>query len=102
VFRAPHSAYSNLHGRGFLLEKIMELKFRAFNSESRKMLNWNMLLSSYTARSFLCEPERFNLIVMQFTGLKDKNKSDIHGGFNSDDWALVGNINENPELLNHD
>ncbi len=77
---------------------MREIKFRAwenysktFVSESEFVLDslWNIILSDQ-ARSFFIENE---IIISQYTGLKDKNGKEIYeGDILSDKWIVAGVI----------
>lgn len=58
----------------------MNIEFRAWHKQTRKMLEWQHLLNSYSADSIFIQPEKFNLIIMQFTGMFDKNEVKIFEG----------------------
>lgn len=104
-----------------------EIKFRVWSSYRSKMIEWGELLNLRAHSVFnMCQPE---LPLMQYTGLKDCNGVDIYegdilecpdnqryevvfengsfgiAGFDYDDhwypeeFLLVGNIHQHPELL---
>ena len=115
---------------------MKEIKFRAWDKEKNKML-FDFLLTSDGNAGFIDMFERWNTLwdveLMQYTGVKDKNGKEIYEGdiikfgkstftvkyckefasfkkFFSDDcvtdlinipelYEVIGNIFENPELL---
>ena len=58
---------------------MREIKFRAWNEVEEKMLNWNEFLDTNMKNTFIA-PESTGLILMQYTGLKDKNGKEIYEG----------------------
>ena len=58
---------------------MRDIKFRAWNEVEEKMLNWNEFLDTNMKNTFIA-PESTGLILMQYTGLKDKNGKEIYEG----------------------
>jgi len=60
---------------------MREIKFRAWDKEFN---HWNkcapVILPLHTDSSFTLKPATEDLILMQFTGLKDKNGKEIYEG----------------------
>lgn len=71
---------------------MREIKFRAWNEVEEKMLNWNEFLDTNMKNTFIA-PESTGLILMQYTGLKDKNGKEIYEG------DIVKIKNENLEII---
>ncbi|KGL45045.1 hypothetical protein EP56_05665 [Listeriaceae bacterium FSL A5-0209] len=51
-----------------------EIEFRAWDVNDKFMLRWLALVGQFNLNNVLFRPARFDLIVMQYTELKDKNK----------------------------
>lgn len=58
---------------------MRDIKFRAWNEVEEKMLNWYEFLDTNIKNTFIA-PESTGLILMQYTGLKDKNGKEIYEG----------------------
>jgi len=60
---------------------MRQIKFRAFDSSNNKMVNDLTLFNTQTIfNRFHNEVHPTSLIIMQFTGLQDKNGVDIYEG----------------------
>lgn len=83
---------------------MREIKFRAWNKIDKEMGIPFTLDDLYQAG--LCQlkkkHEEENYILMQFTGLHDKNGKEIYEGDIVKHCEVIGNIYENPELLKGD
>ncbi len=58
---------------------MREIKFRAWNEVMEKMFTWNDFLNTNMKNTFIA-PESTAMILMQFTGLHDKNEKEIYEG----------------------
>ena len=59
---------------------MREIKFRVWDKVNGEMIPWNRLLNGYNLRNVFMRPEMCGLILMQYTGLKDKNGVEICEG----------------------
>ena len=60
---------------------MREIKFRAWNSENKKIQNdvYSQSLKQ-PLNNFISNVQKQNITLMQFTGLKDKNEKEIYEG----------------------
>jgi len=114
---------------------MREIKFRVWGPNSKHMWTWEELLVHSIPINWLSNDPNFGSerVIMQFTGLHDKNGVEIYegdvvesqnfsasevlfedgvflaldtplnqdwGGCPGNEWEVIGNIYENPELIN--
>ena len=58
---------------------MRDIKFRALDSLEGKMYSWTELLNQNLKNIFTI-PEQCGYNIMQYTGLKDKNRKEIYEG----------------------
>ena len=107
---------------------MREIKFRAWDKENKKIISWEDIKVYEDNSPYLSDYFNFKntpIILMQYTGLKDKNGKEIYEGDivystyyrhnieiediftmykwfdypESEEFEIIGNIYENPELL---
>ena len=59
---------------------MREIRFKAWDKVNGEMIPWNRLLNGHNLRNVFMRPEMCGLILMQYTGLKDKNGVEIYEG----------------------
>lgn len=69
---------------------MREIKFRAWDTDNKKMVLWGELLSK-NLQNILSMPKYCGYELMQYTGIKDKNGKEIYEG----DIVQQFNVKEN-------
>ena len=70
-----------------------DIKFRAWDEVSEKMLNWNEFLDTNMKNTFIA-PESTGLILMQYTGFHDRFGNEIY----ENDIVYVHSEDENATI----
>lgn len=73
---------------------MREIKFREW--DSRKMRPWESINFYHM---YVVEDLAKGDVFEQYTGLKDVNGIEVRGYIKPDELIILGNIHENPELL---
>ena len=72
---------------------MRSIKFRAWDKTEKHMYNWSNLLNQNLKNIFTI-PDQCGYKIMQYTGLKDKNRKEIYEGD-------IAKITEKKNILKH-